>query len=192
VPHRSAGDLVSGHAACGHVPVVVENRRPVTDGRDAPRDVGDRYASAAELERDDPALVARTAEDLRTGAEADLQSGVPRGRAYIRRLQELTVERSELGIAVGRSLGLEHIVEELLEGITVEGVAGIGPDGSVLPPTRRHRNRRRGVLLLVISGLLLLVEAVIADGLASAILYTWTAVGLGLFFVGCYLVTLRE
>jgi hypothetical protein len=33
---------------------------------------------------------------------------------------------------------------------------------------------------------------VVADGLASALLYAWTAVGLVLFFVGGYLVMLRE
>jgi hypothetical protein len=32
----------------------------------------------------------------------------------------------------------------------------------------------------------------VADGLASVLLYIWTAVGLGLFFVGGYLVMLRE
>jgi type IV secretory pathway TrbD component len=89
-------------------------------------------------------------------------------------------------------LHLEHIVEDLLAGMTVEGVPGIGADGAELAPTRRHRARRRGALLLGASGLVLLAEAVVAGGLAAGLLYAWTAVGLGLFFVGGYLVMLRE
>ena len=59
-------------------------------------------------------------------------------------------------------------------------------------PNRRHQTRRRGKYILAVSAILLLVEAVVADGLASVLVYIWTAVALGLFFVGGYLVMLRE
>jgi hypothetical protein len=146
------------------------------------------FAAAEALEQADPELVALAADGLRAAAEADLGGRVPRSVAYVRRLQELTVERPELGIAVARALGLEHIVEDLLEGMAVEGVPGIGPDGTVLPPTRRHKARLCGKWILGISTLVLFVEAIIAYGLASAVIYVWTSVGLGLFFVGAYLV----
>jgi hypothetical protein len=149
-------------------------------------------ASAEELEHHDPVLVARTADALRSAAEEDHRAGAPRGRSFVRRLQALTVERSDLGVAVARELGLEHVVEELLGGSPVDGVPGIGPDGAALAPTRRTRARRQGALLLAVSAVLLLVEAVIADGISSILLYLWTVVGLGLFFVGGYLVMLRE
>ena len=154
--------------------------------------VEDQFALATTLEQDQPDLVARAADELKAAAERDHRGGVPRGKAYVRRLQELTVERPSLGIAVARALGLEHIVEELMEGTTVEGVPGIGPDGRALMPNRRHQTRRRGKYILAVSALLLLIEAVVADGLASVLLYIWTAVALGLFFVGGYLVMLRE
>jgi hypothetical protein len=38
----------------------------------------------------------------------------------------------------------------------------------------------------------LLVEAVIAGGVSSVLLYLWTAVGLALFFLGLYLIMLGE
>jgi hypothetical protein len=148
--------------------------------------------SAHRLETDDPALVTSAADHLRTGADEDHTRGAPRGKAYIRRLQELTVDHPELGIAVARRLGLEHIVEDLLGGISVEGVPGIGPDGRPLSPTSRHRTRRRGGWLLALSALVLLLEAIVAGGVGSILLYVWTAVGLGLFFVGGYLVMLKE
>lgn len=106
-------------------------------------------------------------------------------------LQRLTVANAGLGVAVARQLGLEHITEDLLNGISIEGVSGIGPDGSVLPPTSRHRARRRGAWMLAASAVVLLIEAILADGLASILLYIWTAVGLGLFFIGGYLVMLK-
>ena len=165
---------------------------PMTDHDEQPRSIEALWSSALRLESDDPGLVARAAVELRAGADHDHASGVPRGKAYVRRLQESLVEGPELGIAVARSLGLEHIAEDLLHGTTVEGVAGIGPDGSALPQTRRQRTRRRGMLILALSALVLLIEAVIADGLPSILLYVWTALGLGLFFVGGYLVLLRE
>jgi len=164
----------------------------MTDQDARPPQVEAVWAAARQLESDDPGLVARTATELRDGAGRDHAAGVPRGKAYVRRLQESVVERPELGVAVARSLGLEHIAEDLLHGVTVEGVAGIGPDGTALPQTRRQRTRRRGKLILAISALILLIEAVIADGLPSIVLYLWTAVGLVLFFVGGYLVMLRE
>ena len=149
-------------------------------------------ASAHRLETDDPTLVSGAAADLRAAADDDHTRGAPRGKAYIRRLQELTVDHPELGIAVARQLGLEHIVEDLLDGVSVEGVPGIGPDGRPLSPTSRHRTRRRGGWLLALSALALLLEAILAGSVASVLLYIWTAVGLGLFFVGGYLVMLKE
>ncbi len=143
------------------------------------------------LAHDEPELVLRAADQLRASAEDDHLGGTPRGKAYVLRLQKLIVERPALGVAVARSLGLEHIAQDLLEGRSVDGVPGIGPDGSVMV-TGRHRTRRRGKVLLAVSALVLLVEAVTADALPSALLYVWTAVGLGLFFVGGYLVMLRE
>lgn len=149
-------------------------------------------AAADALEHDDPDLVARTADELRRGAEGDVHGRLTRSKAYVRRLQALAVERPELAIAVGRRLNLGHIVEELLDGRTVEGVAGISPEGTVLSRTPRHRLRTRGKWMLAVSGLVLLVEAVVADGIPSALLYGWTAIGLALFFVGGYFVMLRE
>ena len=160
------------------------------DGRPPP--VETLWSSARRLESEDPGLVARSAVDLRTGADHDHAAGVPRGKAYVRRLQESLVDQPELGIAVSRSLGLEHIAEDLLHGMTVEGVAGIGSDGSPLPQTRRQRTRRRGKLMLALSAVALLIEAVVADGLPSILLYVWTALALGLFFFGGYLIMLRE
>ncbi len=155
-------------------------------------EVNPAFAAARALEHDDPELVARTADDLRAAAEGDVQGRLSRSRAYVRRLQALAEERPDLAIAVGRRLDLAHIVEDLLDGQTVDGVPGIGPDGRVLAPTARHRLRRRGKLLLVLSAVVLLIEAVIADGIPSILLYLWTAVGLVLFFLGGYLVMLKE
>jgi hypothetical protein len=152
----------------------------------------DRLASVERLEQEHPELVAARASALQAAADGDHLNGSPRGRAYIRRLQELAIEDSDLGMAVARSLHLEHVVEELLDGISVDGVPGIGPDGAELPPNRRHTARRRGAWILALSALLLLVEAVIADGIGSILLYIWTVVGLGAFFVGGYLVLLGD
>lgn len=164
----------------------------MTDDRQRALRVEGTFASARELEREEPDLVLRTAEELRSGAETDRAAGTPRGRAYVRRIQELVVERPELGIAVATSLGLEHIAADLLEGTSVEGVPGIGPDGAALSSTPRDKTRRWGKTLVIASIVLLLVEAVTADALASVLLYVWTAVALALFFVGVYLVMLRE
>jgi hypothetical protein len=164
----------------------------LTSGQGRHTGIDGWLASAQKLERDEPVLVARAADDLRTASEEDHKRGAPRGRAYVRNLQELAVGCPALGIAVARELGLEHIVEDLLNGISVEGVPGIGSDGAPMSPTSRHRTRRRGAWLLATSALVLLVEAIVADDLVSMILYVWTAVGLGLFFVGGYLVILKE
>jgi hypothetical protein len=164
----------------------------LTDDQGRPARLTEWTASAHRLERDDPERVTATADDLRASADDDHRRGTPRGKAYIRRLQGLSVDDPELGIAVAGQLGLEHIVEELLNGISVDGVPGIGPDGRPLSPSSRHRTRRRGEWLLALSALVLLLEAIVAGGVASVLLYVWTAVGLGLFFLGGYLVMLKE
>lgn len=71
-------------------------------------------AEATALQAEDPALVARASEECRTDAERDFVDGTPRGKALVRRLRDLTVEQPALGLAVGRSLALGHIVEDLL------------------------------------------------------------------------------
>jgi hypothetical protein len=149
------------------------------------------FTAATNLALDDPERVATATEQFRERAEEDHRAGTPRGRAYVRRLQALLIENPELGIAVARAVSLEHIAQELLEGTPVEGVPGIGPDGVALTSTGRHRTRRKGALILALSAVVLLIEAVTADALASILLYLWTAVGLGLFFVGGYLVLLQ-
>jgi hypothetical protein len=152
----------------------------------------ERLASAERLEQEQPDLVASKALELQEWADGDHRNGAPRGRAYIRRLQELAIEDPAMGIAVGRALHLGHVVEELLDGISVDGVPGIGPDGTELPPNRGHTNRRRGAWILGLSAILLLVEAVIADGIGSILLYIWTVIGLGAFFLGGYMVLLGD
>jgi hypothetical protein len=154
--------------------------------------VEETRSSARDLVRDRPELVARTAEELRAGAEADRVAGTPRGKAYVRRLQALLVERPELGVAAATELGLDHIAEDLLGGTAVEGIPGIGPDGAALTSTPRDRTRRWGKIILAVSTVLLLVEAVTADSLPSIALYLWTGIGLGLFFVGIYLIMVRD
>jgi hypothetical protein len=161
------------------------------DDRGRPTRVEDAFVAATNLALDDPDRVAAAVEQFRERAEEDHRAGTPRGRAYVRRLQALLVENPRLGIAVARAVSLEHIAQELLEGTPVEGVPGIGPDGVALTSTGRHRTRRKGALILALSAVVLLVEAVTADALASILLYLWTAVGLGLFFVGGYLVLLQ-
>jgi len=52
--------------------------------------------------------------------------------------------------------------------------------------------RTRGAWMVAISAVVLLVEAVIADGIPSVLLYVWTAVGLVLFMVGGYFILLKE
>jgi hypothetical protein len=150
------------------------------------------FDAADALELDEPDLVARTADELKAGAEGDVHGGLTRSRAYVRRLQSLALERPELAIAVGRVLNLDHIVEDLLDGKTVEGVTGVAPDGSALNRTARHRLRTRGKWMVAISAVLLLVEAVIADGIPSPLLYAWTVIALALFFVGGYCIMLKE
>ncbi len=147
--------------------------------------------AATQLERDDPALVADAAERLRDGAEDDHRTGSPRGRAMVRRLRGLLADRPDLGLAVARQLGLEHIALDLLGGHSVDGVSGLALDGTLLPTSRDHRSKRRGAWILAASGLVLLVEAIVAGGVGSILLYVWTAVGLALFFVGGYLVIYR-
>ncbi len=164
----------------------------MTGDEGPPTRISQWTASAQRLEMDDPERVTRVADEIRSAADQDHARGAPRGKAYIRRLQALSVDHPELGIAVARKLGLEHIVEDLLNGISVEGVPGIGPDGRPLSPSARHRTRRRGGWLLALSALVLLAEAVVAGSVASVWLYAWTAAGLGLFFVGGYLVMLKE
>lgn len=148
----------------------------------------DPFAGADAPARDDPALVARAADALCSIAEGDLRGRVPRSKAYVRRLQELTIDRPALGIAVARAINMDHVVETLLDGVSVEGVPGIGPDGAEIAPTPRHRARAAGRWILGSSVLVLLAEAIVAYGMAPAVIYCWTTAGLALFFVGPYLV----
>jgi hypothetical protein len=149
-----------------------------------PTQVEELKAAATALEHADPELVRRAAADCEAGAQRDHLDGVPRGKAYVRRLRDVTGERPELGIAVGRALGLEHIVEDLLDGRSVDGVTGLGPDGAVLPPSRSDRRRRRGVVLLLLGGVVVLAGATVADSLALPAVITWTAASFVLIFVG--------
>ncbi len=145
-----------------------------------------------QLEREDPGLVVDAVEQLRSGAEEDHRAGSPRGRAVVRRLRSMLGDQPELGLAVARQLGLEHIALDLLDGKPVDGLSGLAPDGTPLPTSRRHRSRRRGAWILAASGLILLLEAIVAGGISSILIYLWTVVGLGLFFVGGYLVIYRD
>ena len=148
--------------------------------------------AATQLAREDPALVTESVDRVRQGAERDHRAGSPRGRAMVRQLRDLLAGRPDLGLAVARQLDLEHLALDLLAGRTVDGVSGLAPDGTVLPISRRYRSRQRGAWLLVVSALILLLEAILADGVASFLLYLWTAVGLAIFFVGGYLVIDRD
>jgi hypothetical protein len=109
----------------------------------------------------------------------------------VRRLRGLLVDRPDLGLAVARHLGLEHIALDLLEGRSIDGVSGLSHDGTPLLTGRGQRLKRHGAWMLAASGLILLLEAIVAGGVGSILLYAWTAVGLLLFFVGGYLVLYR-
>jgi hypothetical protein len=141
-------------------------------------------SAATDLELEDPDLVADTSAECVAAAERDLLDGSPRGRAYVLRLRDLTVERPPLGIAVARTLGLEHIVEDLLEGTSVDGVTGISPGGEVLQPSRSDRRRRRGVVLVLVGGVVLLVGATAADSLSLFWVILWTVTSFILIFGG--------
>jgi hypothetical protein len=147
--------------------------------------------AATQLARDEPALVDGVAERLQREAEEDHRAGSPRGRAMVRRLRGVLVDRPDLGLAVARQLDLEHIALDLLEGRSIDGVSGLAPDGTPLLTSRGQRLKRRGAWMLAASALVLLLEAIVADGIGSILLYVWTAVGLALFFVGGYLVIYR-
>jgi hypothetical protein len=140
--------------------------------------------AATELERDDPELVRRAVADCEQGAQLDHAGGVPRGKAYVQRLRDLTHEEPALGVAVARALSLEHIVEDLLDGKSVDGVTGLSPEGEVLPPSRSDRRRRRGTVLLVLGGVVLLVGATAADSLSLFWVIAWTVVSFALIFTG--------
>jgi len=140
--------------------------------------------AATTLEREDPDLVAGTSARCVAAAERDLLDGSPRGKAYVLQLRDLTAARPPLGIAVARSLGLEHIVEDLLEGTSVDGVTGIGPDGEVLQPSRADRRHRRGVILVLLGGVVLLVGATAADSLSLFWVILWTVTSFVLIFGG--------
>ena len=128
--------------------------------------------------------MAAAAAACTAGAERDLGEGVPRGRATVLRLRDLTVDDPVLGMAVARALGLGHLVEDLVAGTSVDGVPGFGPDGRVLAPSRSDRRRRRGVVLVLLGGLVLLVGATAADSLSLFWVITWTVVSFGCIFGG--------
>lgn len=148
--------------------------------------------AAARLERTEPALVAEAVDRLRRGAEDDHRAGSPRGRATVRRLRTVLADRPDLGLAVARRLHLEHIAVDLLDGHTVDGVTGLGPDGTPLATGTGHRSKRRGAWMLAASVLVLLLETIVAGGVSSIVIYLWTVIGLGLFFAGGFLVIYRE
>ncbi len=147
--------------------------------------------AATQLARDDPALVAGAIEWLQREAEEDHRAGSPRGRAMVRQLRAVLVGQPDLGLAVVRQLDLEHIALDLLEGRSVDGVSGLALDGTPLRASRGQRLKRGGAWMLAASGIVLLLEAIVASGVGSILLYAWTAVGLALFFVGGYLVIYR-
>lgn len=140
--------------------------------------------AATALERDDPERVAQATAGCRDGAHQDHLGGVPRGKATVQRLRDLTHEEPALGIAVGRSLGLGHIVEDLLAGTSVDGVTGLGEHGEILPPSRSDRRRRRGAVLLGLGAVVVLLGATAADSLALYAVITWTLASFVLIFVG--------
>ena len=141
-------------------------------------------AEADTLAAQHPDRVSDAAAACRADARQDHLDGTPRGRAMVRRLRDLTVEQPALGLAVARSLQLEHIVEDLLAGTSVDGVTGIGADGTVLPPSRSDLRRRRGVVLLLAGGVVLLAGATAADSLSLVLVVLWTAASFALIFGG--------
>jgi len=141
-------------------------------------------AAATALEQADPGAVRRAADECRDGAHRDHLDGTPRGKAIVKRLRDLASTDPALGIAVARSLSLEHIVDDLLDGRSVDGVTGLGPDGGILPPSRSDRRRRRGTVLLVLGGLVLLVGATAADSLSLVWVIVWTLGSFTLIFTG--------
>ena len=153
-------------------------------GDDAPTRVPGLQTAATALERGNPAAVRRAADECRAGALRDHVGGVPRGKAIVRRLRDLTATDPALGVAVARALDLEHIVEDLLDGRSVDGVTGFGPDGGILPPSRSDRRRRRGTVLLVLGGVVLLVGATAADSLSLVWVIAWTLGSFALIFTG--------
>lgn len=146
--------------------------------------VDELFASATELERTDPELVARAVTECEARARQDHLGGMVRGKATVLALRDLTVGQPALGIAVARALGLEHIVADLLAGRSVDGVTGIGPGGEVLPLSRSDRRRRRGAVLLVLGGGVLLAGATVADSLSLGLVIAWTACSFALIFTG--------
>jgi hypothetical protein len=141
-------------------------------------------AEARGLEQEDPELVGRARDECQEGARQDLLKGVPRGAAIVLRLRDLTVEQPALGIAVARSLGLEHILDDLLAGKSVDGVTGLSADGQVLPRSRSDKRRRRGVVSLFLGGVVLLVGATFADTLSLTLVIIWTFSSFFLIFGG--------
>jgi hypothetical protein len=141
-------------------------------------------ADAIALEQADPDLVDRAGAECQAAAQRDLVNGVPRGTAIVLRLRDLTVERPPLGIAVARSLGLEHIMEELLAGKSVDGVTGISAEGDVLPPSPSDKKRRRGTVFILLGGVILLVGATTADSLSLTLVIIWTLSSFFLIFSG--------
>jgi hypothetical protein len=58
----------------------------------------ERPASVERLEQEHSDLVAQRASELQAAADGDHRNGAPRGRAYIRRLQELAIDDPDMGI----------------------------------------------------------------------------------------------
>ena len=71
-----------------------------------------------------------------------------------------------------------------MAGTSVDGVTGIGADGTVLPPSRSDLRRRRGVVLLLAGGVVLLAGATAADSLSLVLVVLWTLASFALIFGG--------
>ena len=123
-------------------------------------------AVATALEHDDPVLVGHRRRPAPAAAEGDI-SGGPRGSAAdVRRLHG--TDHRAAGARHSPSpghFGLEHIVEDLLDGMTVDGVRGIGTDGTALPPpVVRHCAPLREKDLRAARFVVLVVEASVVEG----------------------------
>ena len=102
----------------------------------------------------------------------------------MQRLRDLTHDEPALGIAVARSLGLEHIVEDLLAGKSVDGVTAWARPGRSCRSAGPNGRRRGSGPVLAIGAVVVLLGATAADSLALYAVITWTLASFVLIFVG--------